>query len=189
MTQSRVCVTCLNQVCVWDDSFSSVTWHNTGGRKTRLCVWHDFLTCACGTRWRRLTGCLKLQVNFWKRATNYRALLRKMTYKDKASYGSLPPIYDCLMCVFLCDMTHWSRLTWLSQVCDSVTVYSYVTWLTHHYQHDCRKCVTWLSQWYITVYITVSFVYSYVSDMTVSVWHNCLICVFLRGWHDCLIWV
>jgi len=36
-------------------------------------------------------GCLKLQVIFRKRATNYRTLLRKITYKDKASYGSSPP--------------------------------------------------------------------------------------------------
>jgi len=33
----------------------------------------------------------QLQVIFRKRATNYRALLRKMTCKDKASYGSSPP--------------------------------------------------------------------------------------------------
>jgi len=32
--------------------------------------------------------CLKLQVIFRKKATHYRALLRKMTYKDKASYDS-----------------------------------------------------------------------------------------------------
>jgi len=31
------------------------------------------------------------EVLFRKRATNHRALLRKMTYKDKASYGSSPP--------------------------------------------------------------------------------------------------
>jgi len=42
------------------------------------------------TGWRRLMGCLKLQV-ICKRATNYRAFLRKMTYEDKASYGSSPP--------------------------------------------------------------------------------------------------
>jgi len=41
--------------------------------------------------WRRLIGCLKLQVNFRRRATNYRALLWNMTYKDKASYDSSPP--------------------------------------------------------------------------------------------------
>ena len=40
--------------------------------------------------WRRSIGCLKLQVICRKRATNYWALLRKMTYKDKASYESSP---------------------------------------------------------------------------------------------------
>ena len=52
--------------------------------------------CCCqtyswGTGWRWCIGCLKLQVSFCKRATNRRALLRKETYIDKASYGSLPP--------------------------------------------------------------------------------------------------
>ena len=40
--------------------------------------------------WRRLIGCLKLQVIFHKRATTYRALLRKMSSQDKVSYGSSP---------------------------------------------------------------------------------------------------
>jgi len=48
------------------------------------------------TGWRRHIGCLKLQVIFCNRATNYRALLRKMTYKYKASYESSPP----------CNMPH-----------------------------------------------------------------------------------
>ena len=43
------------------------------------------------TGWRRPTRWLKLQVIFRKRATNYRALLRKMTYTDKASSASTPP--------------------------------------------------------------------------------------------------
>ena len=42
------------------------------------------------TEWRRLIGCLKLQVIFRKRATNYRALLRKMSYENKASHDSTP---------------------------------------------------------------------------------------------------
>jgi len=41
--------------------------------------------------WRRRVGCLELHVIFRRTATNYRALLQKMTYKDKASYGSSPP--------------------------------------------------------------------------------------------------
>jgi len=50
--------------------------------------------------WQRLIGCLKLQVIFRKRATNYRALLRKMTYEDKPSYASSPP---CMcVCLSLC---------------------------------------------------------------------------------------
>ena len=44
-----------------------------------------------GRRWRRPTGCHKLQVIFRKRATTCRALLQKMTYKDTASYGRKPP--------------------------------------------------------------------------------------------------
>ena len=42
--------------------------------------------------WQRLRGGLQSQVNFRKIATNSRgALLRKLTYKDKASYDSTPP--------------------------------------------------------------------------------------------------
>ena len=44
-----------------------------------------------GTGWRRPIGRLKLRVSFRKRATNYRALLQKITYEDKASYESSPP--------------------------------------------------------------------------------------------------
>ena len=43
------------------------------------------------TEWRRRIGYFKLQVIFRKKAIDYRALLRKMTYKDKASCDSTPP--------------------------------------------------------------------------------------------------
>jgi len=43
------------------------------------------------TGWRRPIGCLQSQVLFRKRDSNYRARLRKTTYKDKASYDSTPP--------------------------------------------------------------------------------------------------
>jgi len=36
--------------------------------------------------WQRLIGSPKLQIIFQKRANKYRALLLKMTYKDKGSY-------------------------------------------------------------------------------------------------------
>ena len=53
------------------------------------------------TGWRRRIGCLTLQVIFRKRATNYRALLRKITYKDKASYESTPCSTSAHATVFL----------------------------------------------------------------------------------------
>jgi len=43
------------------------------------------------TGWRGLIGSPKLQIIFNKRATKYRALLQKITNKDKTSYGSSPP--------------------------------------------------------------------------------------------------
>jgi len=52
---------------------------------------YRFINLNVGTGWRRLIGCLKLQVIFHKRAHNHRAHLQKMTYKDKASYDSTPP--------------------------------------------------------------------------------------------------
>jgi len=62
---------------------------------------------------RRCIGCLKLQDFFRKRAMNCRALLRKVTYKGKASYASLQPctwhLYVCAhLCVWahLCAWTH-----------------------------------------------------------------------------------
>jgi len=60
-----------------------------------------FGSCLCirvDTGWRRPIRCLKLQVIFRKRATEYRALLRKMTCKDRASYGSSPP------CMYMCNL-------------------------------------------------------------------------------------
>ena len=56
---------------------------------------------------RRCIGRLKLQISFCKRATNYSTLLRKLTRKHKASYGSLPPfihkIYMHTTDTFICS--------------------------------------------------------------------------------------
>jgi len=41
---------------------------------------------------RRNIECLKLQISFCTWAIKYGALLRKVTYKNKTSYGSLPPL-------------------------------------------------------------------------------------------------
>jgi len=56
----------------------------------RMCKLFGIRFIASDTGWRRPIGRLKLQVIVRKRATNYRALLRNMTRKDRASYGSLP---------------------------------------------------------------------------------------------------
>jgi len=76
-----------------------VKWVCLGGwvgrEREREYMWPPVCMCVGGkgegTGRRRCIGRLKLQGSVRKRATNYRALLRKMTYKDKASHGSSPP--------------------------------------------------------------------------------------------------
>ena len=55
------------------------------------CAVTIFYVGVIGTGWRRLIGSPKLQIIFHKKATKYRSLLQKMTYKDKGSYESSPP--------------------------------------------------------------------------------------------------
>jgi len=61
------------------------------------CITHTYVlhihiyTCVTDTGWRRLMKSPTLQIIFHKWAIKYRSLLRKMTYKDKGSYGSSPP--------------------------------------------------------------------------------------------------
>jgi len=55
--------------------------------------------------WQRCIRCLKLYISFCKRATNYRAFLRKMTCKDKASYASSPPC-SCMCTPFHRKLAH-----------------------------------------------------------------------------------
>jgi len=51
-----------------------------------------------GTGWRRWLGYLKLLVSVRKRDIHYRALLRKVIYKDKAPSASSTP---CIRCVYV----------------------------------------------------------------------------------------
>jgi len=61
---------------------------------------------------RRCIGWHILYVSFWKRATNYGALLQKLTYKLKASYASLQPYSGFLLESLL--VTWWRRvIAWL----------------------------------------------------------------------------
>ena len=74
------CHTCK---CVKSHTWSSHVPHWVNVQSSHLLM--------ASTERRRPIGFLKLQVIFRKRAMNYRALLRKITYRDKASYGSSPP--------------------------------------------------------------------------------------------------
>jgi len=60
-------------------------------RKDNLALLRGRSSLRLNTGWRRPIGCLELQVIFRKRATNYRAPVRKITCKDKASYWCAPP--------------------------------------------------------------------------------------------------
>jgi len=71
---------------------------------SRFCATLSAIGCT-STEWRRPIECLKLQVIFRQRATYCRALLRKMTHKDKASYGSWPPCMGWLRLV--CSLKLW----------------------------------------------------------------------------------
>jgi len=86
----------------------------------------------CRTGWRRPIGCLKLQVNFRKRAIQYRALLREMTYKDKASYGSSPP------CITHEKEQYWSH-KW-------VMLHSWMS----HVTNENGSCHTYRESWVLT---------------------------------------
>jgi len=106
------------------------------------------------TGWRRPIGCLKLQVIYRKKATNYRALLRKMTWKDMASYGSSPP------CTFerriAIKSFRMRSFKWFSRLNDwQKSPLFFQTSPTHHqlpYTRECHPEVThinervWMSQ-------------------------------------------
>jgi len=95
------------------------------------------------TGWRRLVGSPKLQIIFHKRATKYRSLLRKMTYKDKGSYESSPPYtrmneacytYEWdILDIRMSHVTHMSRYKnkWvMSHTCEWVMSHIWVRLVT-----------------------------------------------------------
>jgi len=78
---------------------------------------------------RGLIGSPKLQIIFHKRATKYRSLLRKMTFKDKGSYESWPP---CTARCVLCARTNVKTVLMFVRGV-SVSVMS----LFQHHTHTC----------------------------------------------------
>jgi len=96
-----------------------------------ICKRDYILICAyVGTGWQNPIGCLKLQVMFRKRATIYGALLRKMTCKDKASYGSSPP------CTYLHPFDSKGTVCVRESVCMCVCVCVYMHKCTHRRLHE-----------------------------------------------------
>ena len=75
-------------------------------------------------------GCLKLQVISRKWATNYRVLLRKMSYKDTASYGSSPP---CICMLTFAHHTHEDIPT------SMIYIQVYHLHIIHRVYHSCRR--------------------------------------------------
>jgi len=75
-----------------------------GSRSIELVVKLCFENETRDAGWQRPIGCLKLQVIFHKRATNYRAHFGKINYKDKASYDSTP------LCIIIhkVNLNNWS---------------------------------------------------------------------------------
>jgi len=70
----------------------------------------------------------KLQVIFRKRATNHRVLLQKMTYKDKASYGSSPPYskqnFESFHLLYMCMYSYIYMYIYI-YVCMYIHIYIY----------------------------------------------------------------
>jgi len=88
---SFICVTWLIHMCdmtrsyVWHDSFICATW------LIHMCDMNYLGLCAGIAACHKIAACQEIAACFPKRATNYRALLQKMTYKHKVSYWSLSP--------------------------------------------------------------------------------------------------
>jgi len=95
------CMSSTRVICIYAMHISQYTYHIytycvymcTADMHTAVCILHicSMHVCNAHTGWRRLIGSPKLQIIFHKRATKYRSLLRKMSYKDKGSYESWPP--------------------------------------------------------------------------------------------------
>jgi len=122
------------------------------------CICHTYSHTHLATHdtgWRRLIGCLKLQVIFRKRATKYRALWRKMTYEDKASYDSTPPYTN------ICFIKH----RWRIYIYIYMYIYMYIC-IHNKYSH------TYLAPDDTNKYFWSAAVYSLRSD---------LCCLFMSG--------
>ena len=121
---SFICVPWILHMCV-NDSFIRVPWLN------HMCVtW-------ISTGLRRCIGCLKLQVIFRKRANNCKALLQKMTCKDKAFYWSSPP---CMPSANLIVHDSFIRVPWVLHKCVNNS-FICVPWILHMFVKNLFICL------------------------------------------------
>jgi len=103
-----VCVHCA--LHDWKESWAK--WKRKLGK---IVIW-------CATEWRRPIGCLKLQVIFRKKNTNYRALLQKLTSKIR---HPMDPRHPVLYNVLWHNVEFFSYPEWCS-VCIYMYTYIYI---------------------------------------------------------------
>jgi len=93
------------------------------------------------TGWRWLIGSPKLQIIVHKRATKYRSLLRKMTYKDKGSYESSPPCSH-IQERWRADSQIWQKFINFQHITDAhmhtrIYTYTHLHMYTYTYTYIC----------------------------------------------------
>jgi len=97
----------------------------------------------------RLIGSPKLQIIFHKRATEYRALLRKMTYWDKGSYEyRFHHIWETMHLEASCGVVDVSCVAFLWVLCVTCEAHSYECYASYeryawYMRNDASRCVAW----------------------------------------------
>ena len=90
-------------------------------RRQLLCLYVCPFVCDMCEWWyrvvKRLIGCLKLQVIFRKRATNYRSLLRKMTCNSRHPMTLRHPVHAHLFVICVCGDTSMCVCVYAQYVC------------------------------------------------------------------------
>ena len=129
-----------------------------------------YLSCShrASTRWRRLIGCLKVQIIFHPRATKYRSLLQKITYTDKASYHSTPPCNSVYIHVYrVCISFVW---TWsFAYTC----LYTSIPCVYILYMYTCvYTCIPCVDIKYMCTYMHTVCVYIFRVNMVFRVITN-----------------
>ena len=108
------------------------------------CTLRHYLISEPHSGWQRPIGCLKLYVFFRKRATKYRALLRKMTCKDKASYGSSPPFTVWTKCMLQIHSANSVAIALVSSIRGVHSLHTFTRLPSHcnTLQHTATHCNT-----------------------------------------------